>query len=203
MFAELLPQYFIPRQALLWGYYCRHVIWGCMWITCVISWPLSILLDRIAGTFQDKAKFTTEQLAALVRYHERSEKHGGFVGPEAGRIARSALYLEGQTLRSHRTGLFNAHPEADIESEASKISDIIIPWNHVRYVNINDEVTNEFIQRIRKWAYSRLPVLGDGDEEDCDPDHQNLCWNGQRLCGFLHIKVRYHFLASAAPNQVS
>jgi metal transporter CNNM len=89
LLAELLPQYIIPQQALFWGYYCWPMIWGCMWLTCIISWPLSFILDKIGGSLKNHRVFTTHQLVVLIKFHERVEKHGGGVGSDAGRIARA------------------------------------------------------------------------------------------------------------------
>jgi metal transporter CNNM len=71
IFAELLPQYLIPRRAIISGYYCWPFIWGCMCLTCIISWPLSYLLDTICGPQTDRGIYTLEQLEILIKFHER------------------------------------------------------------------------------------------------------------------------------------
>jgi metal transporter CNNM len=191
IFAELLPQYLIPRKAIFWGYYCWPFIWGCMWLTCIISWPLSYLLDKISGSQPDRGIYTLEQLEILIKFHERVEKHGGLLGPDASRVMRGALDLDRRTLRGEYQPSFGKGkaPLADVEKGEAAESDILVPWSSVRCISVNEEVTKELILRIKSWAYSRIPVVGNlkagGDESaDCCGD-----WNDQKVYGFLHIKV--------------
>lgn len=191
IFAELLPQYLIPRNAILWGYYCWPFMWACMWLTCIISWPLSYLLDTISGPQVDRGIYTVDQLEILIKFHERAEKHGGLLGPDASRVMRGALNLDRRTLRGECQPNFGKGkaPLADIERGEATESDILVPWSSVRCISINEEVTKELILRIKNWAYSRIPVVGDleaGDQESAD------CyggWNNQKVYGFLHVKV--------------
>ncbi|KFY11958.1 hypothetical protein V492_04174 [Pseudogymnoascus sp. VKM F-4246] len=91
IFSELLPQYLIPKQALLWSYYCWPFIWTCMWLTAIISWPLSFMLDRLTLPNERESMYTSEQLAVLIKLHEGQEKHGGHLDPDAGGAAKGAL----------------------------------------------------------------------------------------------------------------
>jgi len=194
IFAELLPQYLIPRQALQWGYYCWPFIMACMWLTAIVSWPLSWALDRITLPKEQREIYTNEQLAALIKLHERREKNGGTVGPDAGRVVRGALDLDGRTLE--KLYLRSVHDGNEVEGDAYDLekagysqSDIIVPWSAVKHVNINDEVTERFLMKIKEWSYSRIPVVGDSESPKSEPTEMDHGWNGQRVFGFLHIKV--------------
>lgn len=190
-FAELLPQYIIPRDAIHWGYYCWPFIWFCMWITCIISWPLSYLLDEIAGQPPERGIYTIEQLRILIKFHERAEKHGGLLGPDAGRIMRGALKLDHQTLRGvcQPISCKGKTPLVDIEKGEATKSDIIVPWSSVRHISINEEVTKELILRIKGWAYSRIPVVGDPQAASNESAECCGAWEDQKVYGFLHIKA--------------
>lgn len=92
IFAEILPQWLIPRHAVSWGYYCWPLIWGCMWLTAIVSFPLAWLLDNLgAGRKEVLDVFTNEQLGVIIKYHERSERRGGNLSPDATRIILGML----------------------------------------------------------------------------------------------------------------
>jgi metal transporter CNNM len=191
LFAELLPQYLIPRNAIFWGYYCWPFMWFCMWITCIISWPLSYLLDKIPGRQAEKGIYTIEQLGILIKFHERAEKHGGLLGPDAGRVMRGALELDHRTLRGKcpaKSGKDNA-PLADIEKGQATKYDIVVAWSSVRYITINEQVTKELILRVKGWGYSRIPVVGDMELVGNLLPTSCGSWKDQKVYGFLHVKV--------------
>jgi metal transporter CNNM len=192
VFAELLPQYIIPRNAIFWAYYCWPFIWGCMWLTCIISWPVSFILDRIAWPCVNRGIYTSEQLGVLIKFHERAERHGGHLGPDAGRIIRGALDLDGRLIQGTNPTYCDKGkaPEADLERGNPTKYDIIVPWTAVRLININEEVTVGFIAKVRGWAYSRIPVVGDDTVTACNaPAEPERSWKGQKVYGFLHVKV--------------
>jgi metal transporter CNNM len=99
--AEPLPQYLIPRNAISWGYYCWPFMWGCMLLTCIISWSLSYLLDTISSPQVDKGIYTAEQLEILIKFHERAEKHGALLRHVASTFMRGAPNLD----RSNHTSM--------------------------------------------------------------------------------------------------
>ncbi|OBT88723.1 hypothetical protein VE02_02364 [Pseudogymnoascus sp. 03VT05] len=191
IFSELLPQYLIPRQALLWSYYCWPFVWTCMWLTAVVSWPLSFLLDRLTLPKERGAMYTSEQLAMLIKLHERQEKHGGHLGPDAGRAARGALDLNDRTLeKSHLGSFYDSKSITDIAGDPEKAdhtsSDIIVPWSAVKFIGIDDLVNEEFIVKIKQFSYSRIPVVGN---DAAAPTENGSASNDQKIFGFLQIKT--------------
>ncbi|ELR03201.1 hypothetical protein VC83_02323 [Pseudogymnoascus destructans] len=194
IFSELFPQYLIPRQALLWSYYCWPFIWTCMWLTAIISWPLSFFLDRLTLPKERGAMYTSEQLAMLIKLHERQEKHGGHLGPDAGRAARGALDLDGRTLEKSPLGSFyDSKSITDIAGDPEKAdhttSDIIVPWSAVKFIGIDDLVNEQFIVKIKQFSYSRIPVIGNEDLVTAPPTKHGSASNDHRIYGFLHIKT--------------
>jgi metal transporter CNNM len=193
LLAELLPQYVIPRQPLRWGYYSWPVIWGCMWLTSLISWPISMLLDKMAPPKENRDIYTNDQLSVLMKFHERAEKHGGDLGPDAGRIIRGALEMDGRTIGTayrHLLGKSRSggHQQFDVEKGYYGKPTVIIPWSAVRYVDINEEVNADFITKVRNWSYIRIPVIGTLGR---GTKRIEVSWDGWCIFGFLHIKVCY------------
>ncbi len=162
-----------------------------MWLTCIISWPLSYLLDKFSDPQADTGIYTLEQLEILIKFHERSEKHGGLLGPDASRVMRGALDLDRLTVRREfqpSLGKGKA-PLADIETGEAGGVDILVPWSSVLRISINEEVTKELILRIKNWAYSRIPVVGDLEADDHESADSCGGWSHQKVYGFLHVKV--------------
>ncbi|KAE9372393.1 hypothetical protein N431DRAFT_408613 [Stipitochalara longipes BDJ] len=192
--AEILPQYFIPRQAISWGYYCWPLIWGCMFITAVISWPLAWLLDYLSCKSQkdEYGVFSNHDLGNLVRYHERSEKNGGKLGQDASRIMIGALGLDSRKVG----GEIQAFPrpsydESERDTEKADlvvVQGLIVQWHMIKTININEKVDCAFIKKVRMWSYSRIPVVGESDNGESKEAAELSGWNGRKIFGFLHIK---------------
>jgi metal transporter CNNM len=198
IFAEILPQYFIPQQAILWGYYCWPLIWGCMYLTAIISWPLAWLLDQFSCKTQ-KAKygvFSNDDLGTLIKHHERSEKNGGKVGQDASRIMLGALNLD-----SRRVGgeiRMVPRPSSDGSDRDTEKADLfvvqgmIVQWHMVNVISINEKVDKAFVKKVRMWSYSRIPVISESDDGEYKEAQELSDWNGRKIFGFLHIKVCDH-----------
>ncbi|PMD39201.1 hypothetical protein L207DRAFT_491161 [Hyaloscypha variabilis F] len=192
--AEILPQFFIPRQAISWGYYCWPLIWGCMFITAIISWPLAWLLDHLACKSQkdEYGVFSNHDLGTLVRHHERSEKNGGKLGQDASRIMLGALSLDSRKVG----GEIHAFPRPscdDHERDTEKadlvvVHGLIVQWHMVKTIDINEKVDSAFIKKVRMWSYSRIPVVGESEDEENKEAAELSSWNGRKIFGFLHIK---------------
>lgn len=165
-----------------------------MWLTAIISWPLSFVLDKLTLPKERSSMYTAEQLAVLIKLHERQEKHGGHLGPDAGRVARGALDLDSRTLEKSSLGAFYddkniADNTADPEKADHITSDIIVPWSAVKFIRIDDPVNEQFIVKIKQLSYSRIPVVGNEDLLTLAPTDDGNASNDQRIFGFLHIKV--------------
>jgi metal transporter CNNM len=190
LFAEILPQYLIPRHALLWGYYCYPLIWGCMGLTAILSYPLSWILDIVSGRKDEYALFNNDELAAVVKYHEKSEQHGGFLSLDASRIMLGALSLDSQIIGCYiSTGQeSNVQDGKDLEkSGPAHINRVVVPWPSVKTISIDDPIDEAFIQKIRGWPQSRILVTGNPrypEREVPGEPREGIC-----IWGFLHTKV--------------
>jgi len=191
IFGEILPQYIVPRRALAWGYYCQPIIWGCMGITAIISFPIAWCLDRVGGQRDAQELFTNEELGGLIRHHEKCEKNGGDLGQDASRIMLGALKLDSRKIGGEITAV--PEPEnrdQDLEkADLVVVQGMIVKWSAVKVIRIDEHVDEAFIKKVRGWSYSRIPVIGNlgkGREGEVVGE-----WtHGTQIHGFLHTKVR-------------
>lgn len=163
-----------------------------MVITGIISYPLALLLDALTRKKEDQEIFTNTELAALIKYHDHSEKHGGEVGEDANRIMLGALELNSRKVGSELPIMLEKATEedTDMEKDVEKAnpnlaSSMIVQWSAVKTIDIDEVVDSKFIRKVKSWSYSRIPVIGGRDE---NPDAKTS-WEGKHIYGFLHIKV--------------
>ncbi len=165
-----------------------------MGITGIFTIPLAWILDFFAGNRLQRNVFTNEELGTVIKYHQRSENHGGKLGHDATRIMLGALNLDSRRIG----GELSSIPQA-ISTEGGKdlekadlvvVQGMIIRWSSVNTVDINEIVDESFIRKVKRWSYSRIPVIGKPKRlENRDYDTEN--WEGTQIFGFLHIKVRH------------
>lgn len=68
------------------------------------------------------------------------------------------------------------------------VQGMIVKWHMVKTININEKVDRSFM-KVRMWSYSRIPVIGQSEDQE-NRDVVDLSdWNGTKIFGFLHIKV--------------
>lgn len=187
VFGKILPRYIIPRHSISYAYYCYPLMWCLMWLTAPVSWILGTIIDKLSGALHDNDIYTHQQLNTLIKYQDRLEKHGGSVGPDAARVMRSALDLDGRTVTGGKLGYFERALKSDVENgELTERFDTITTWSQVKTVGIQDIVNRDFVRKIKDWSYSRIPVVGTDDHRTTlRRQHPE----SQQIYGFLHIKV--------------
>ncbi|RDW63824.1 hypothetical protein BP5796_10326 [Coleophoma crateriformis] len=191
LFAEIIPQYLIPRSALSWAYHCRWAIWGCMWITSPISWTLAWVLGHCYGPAAEYTILNNAALAVLIRYHTKNAKRGGELNSNAARIIVGALELNscsvgGAGISDERFGEKDS-PEIDLEKAADgHIRGVITSWSAVRTVHPDEVVNAKFLKKILGWNCSRVPVVSEVRRQDGHQKPPN--WASMQLYGFLHIR---------------
>jgi metal transporter CNNM len=166
-----------------------------MFLTAIISWPLAWLMDQLSSKTKtdEYGIFTNDDLGTLIKYHERSEKNGGRLGQDASRIMLGALNLDSRKVG----GEINLVPrpssdESERDTEKADfvmVQGMIVQWHMVKTININEKVDKAFIKKVRMWSYSRIPVIGEPQEEENKEAPEFSGWNGKKIFGFLHIKV--------------
>lgn len=192
IFVELVPQFFIPAYPLTWGYYCRPMIWSCMWLTAIVSWPVSLFLSHISLITNDRSVFSNDELKTFIKYHEKSEKNGGRLGREASRIMIGALNLDNCVIGKLSFGRQGNKLFDDNEAEKatqSKQKGIIKSWPFVKTINIDDIVNNDFMEKISHWSYNRLPVIGTSRRHQYSPrNNSEYHLEDIQIYGSLHLK---------------
>lgn len=196
VFAELIPQWLVPQRAICWGFYCRPLIWGCMWLTSPVSYPLAWALDHLTKRSPATEAFSNAQLEGIIKYHKASKKNGGQLSQDAARIILGALGNEGRTIaggdtnsKLSRTVL--EETDKDVEKSDRPVAQSpIVKWDRVKTVDINEPVDDSFIQRVKGWPHTRIPVIGKSHESEiCKNGRmQTSEWGETRVFGFLHVK---------------
>ncbi|RKF79671.1 DUF21 domain-containing protein [Golovinomyces cichoracearum] len=191
IFVELIPQFIIPARPLIWGFYCRPIIWTCMWLTALISFPTAYILSYVSKGPHSREVFTNEELKMFIKYHEKSQKNGGRLSRDASQIMLGALNLDFRCIGD----FFNdkAGPKLlvteDLEKAISPLRSkkIVTDWASVRMINIDDSVNQDFIAKVKSWSYTRLPVIGRPERHQdlgsFDPEE----WESIQIYGYLHM----------------
>jgi metal transporter CNNM len=209
IFAEIIPQYIMPRRAIWWGYWCAPVIWASMLLTGIITWPIARFLDSVDDHRNQRREqrdgktndgiFRNDELCTLIKYHERSEKHGGNVSSDTARIMVGALHLDNRQIRGELGRLpdIKRNSIADIEkADLVVVQGLVVKWSAVKTVRIDEVVDDNFIEKVNSWSYSRIPVIGGNglgniveSSAPSPPAHDE--WGINQIFGFLHIKASY------------
>lgn len=173
-----------------------------MFLTSPVSWPIAWFLDTVFGKGeQDRSGiFSNNQLEALIRHHDETEKKGGHLGPDAARVAIGALKLDSQTIGAETMRAISPEPEngeTDIEKAEVIVSHgMIVKWSAVKTIKIDESVDLAFLKKVKLWGYSRIPVISKADVGPWGEDEKNLQggiddWDGTRIYGFLHTRVSF------------
>ncbi|RKF53561.1 DUF21 domain-containing protein [Erysiphe neolycopersici] len=197
LFVELIPQFFIPARPLTWSYYCRPMIWTCMWVTAIVSWPISLFLSHISLKTNDRSVFSNDELKAFIKYHEKSEKKGGELGREASQVMIGALNLDNRVIGEVLFGQQSLNLRTKIDSEKAgqhRQKGIITRWSSVKTIDIDEMINNDFIKKISCWSYSRLPVVGTHRKSQCSQKNKlEYHLEDIQIYGSLHLNnlIRY------------
>lgn len=161
-----------------------------MWLTAPISWVFGKMLDYYVGTpWKDNFLYSHQQLYNLIKYHDKLEKNGGEIGPEAARMMMRALDLDGRGIGRRQSGSSGMTSTTDVENgESTERVETIVTWSDVKTVDIQETVDQEFLKKVKSWSYSTFPVVGTGTGKEISGGI------GQPMAsittyGFLHIRV--------------
>lgn len=133
IFGEILPQAVFPRYALQIGAKLSWLVWVLIVIFYPVAAPIAWLLDRILGE-EPPVLWSKDELREIIKFHE--DVGDGIIDKDEERIILGALSF------------------SDL-----KVSDILIPREHVFYLSPKDEVTPQLLDEIRVKGFSRLPVI--------------------------------------------
>lgn len=165
-----------------------------MWLTAIVSYPLAWVFDSVAGRKHGHGLFTNDEIAAVIKYHELSEQNGGTLGLDAARVMLGALRLDARKIGGDIALIpeKSTDDEKDLEkADLVVLQGLIVHWEAVKIINIDDVVDEAFIAKVGGWSYSRIPVIGDPEPNEMqdDPAATSYGWEGKQIFGFLHVKV--------------
>jgi len=160
----------------------------------MISYPIAWLLDGLGARRKDElGVFTNEQLAVIIKQHEKSERRGGDLSSDASRIIVSVLNNDGREIgcETARVPQRSEDSSKDVEKGSADMTQgMIVRWSAVKTVDMNEIVDKAFIRKVLAWSYSRIPVVS---KQQVNNDNSNSGRRSERdgaqIFGFLHIKV--------------
>ncbi|KAK9798173.1 hypothetical protein WJX73_006777 [Symbiochloris irregularis] len=176
LFGEIIPQALCSRHGLAIGAYSAWFVQLLIWMTWLISYPISKILDYALGT-EHGALFRRAQLKALVDIHSSSEGMGGYLTNEEIGIIRGALDLSGKRAVMAMT-----------------------PLDKVFMVSADAELNVATLKNILASGHSRVPVHSPSNRHDIqglvlikelalvDP-RDNLKVTSQRLRGLPALRA--------------
>ena len=142
IFGEIIPQSTCSKYSLLIGYKTRWITHGLLIIFFPIAFPLSFILNKFFGNEVGMIYSNTE-LKKLVKIHETEQ------------------------LAELQTNVANIMTGA-LNLETKIVQDVMMPWDNVYKININDRLNFETLLEIFKKGYSRIPVFSDNSKKDLE-----------------------------------
>jgi metal transporter CNNM len=142
IFGEIIPQSTCSRYSLLIGYKTRWITHFLLIILFPIAFPLSFILNKFFGNEVGMIYSNTE-LKRLVKIHETEQ------------------------LAELQTNVANIMTGA-LNLETKFVKDVMMPWDNVYKININDRLNFETLLEIFKKGYSRIPVFSDNSKKDIE-----------------------------------
>lgn len=142
IFGEIIPQSTCSKYSLLIGYKTRWITHFLLIILFPIAFPLSFILNKFFGNEVGMIYSNTE-LKKLVKIHETEQ------------------------LAELQTNVANIMTGA-LNLETKFVQDVMMPWDNVYKININDRLNFETLLEIFKKGYSRIPVFSDNSKKDLE-----------------------------------
>ena len=147
-FGEIIPQALCtgPNQLKIASILAKPTLF-LMYITYPISYPLSLLVDKVVGKHM-KNRFANSDLRGLIELHTKDalnkikeEEEGIVFGKNIGLSTAQANAMLGA-----------------IDIEEKKAKDIMIPLDKVVMLDYNAEIDEQSLNIILQKGYSRIPV---------------------------------------------
>lgn len=151
---EVIPQAICTRYGLAIGANLFWLVWGLIFLTFPISWPISKLLDAIIGSSHTHL-FRRNELKALVSLHQLKSKdiqrpNGGH-GPGSSSIAHDPM----EGLSEDEVKII----KGALELKEKKVEDAYCPLEDVFMLEFSTTLDKKLINTILKEGHSRIPVF--------------------------------------------
>lgn len=135
LFGEILPQALCSRYALQIGAKTIWIVKILMGLMAIIAYPISICLDWILGE-EITEPYTNKELQKFVDIQAQS-KYSEIDGSTS-KMVKSVLRSKNEIVNKYMT-----------------------KWDDVEWLNSNDKLTVNILEKISKNGYSRIPVFDD------------------------------------------
>ncbi|XP_052086801.1 uncharacterized protein LOC127724058 isoform X2 [Mytilus californianus] len=186
IFGEVVPQAVCTRHGVAIGAALSPIVYLLIGMFCIISWPLSKLLDCLLG--KDHGTFYRRgELKVLVDLHASSPPHlanGSDHEGEESLTVDEVLIIKGALDMKHKT-----------------VKDAMLPLDDVYMLDVNSQMDHKTMKCIVDMSHSRLPVYEDEktniisvlivktliclDPEDCTPVRTLLHSNS--VASVIHV----------------
>jgi metal transporter CNNM len=133
IFGEILPQSICNRHGLIVGYYLAPVVVICLWLTCIVTFPLSYVLDRVLGEEMGTI-YSRKELRQMIDFHAESTLSDLTAG--------ESKLLAGALEFSQRT-----------------VADILTPIEQVFMLHVDSKLDFATMSRCLEHGHSRVPIF--------------------------------------------
>ena len=150
IFGEIIPQSTCSRHSLYIGYKTIWITKFLKFILWPIAFPMAVFLNKIFGD-EIGMVYTNKQLKELVKIYEKN----------------NYSELQERTARM-MTGA--------LDFDRKSVKDVMIKWNDIFMLDINERLTFDILFEIFKKGHSRIPI------------YMNIGNNQQNIVGLLFVK---------------
>lgn len=134
IFGEIIPQAICTKHGLKAGAYLSWLLYITMFLTCIISYPIAAILDKVLGGDEMRNNMTKGKMKKLFLNQQR----GGVIGKEEGKILNAALELGRKEVYKVMTNI-----------------------DEVFMIEINTVLSRELLMEIYTKGFSRIPIYED------------------------------------------
>ncbi|RIB20341.1 hypothetical protein C2G38_1204159 [Gigaspora rosea] len=134
LFGEIVPQAICSRYGLAIGAFFAWPTRILIWLTFIVSYPISKILDFVLGQ-NHGIIYRRAELKELIKYHESSTKRGGDLNTDSVTIIRGAL---------------------DFQDKVAE--DAITPLDKVFMISNDVILDRKTLNELYLCGYSRIPV---------------------------------------------
>ena len=136
IFGEIVPQAIcIGSRQLTIAAATAPLTQKIITITYPVTYPISLALDYFLGKHSDSFRFKSKDLKTLIQLHEnKGDKNG---------LSQEEVKIISSTLELRR----------------AKAEDVMIKTESLFYLNDDDILDRELLQRVQKKNYSKIPIL--------------------------------------------
>lgn len=132
VFGEIIPQAACSRHGLAVGAHTRHITYSMMFLTYIVTFPLSKILDFVLGK-EIAASYTRDKVRELIR-HAKDDKENGIQDKQF-KLVSGALDFKNKS-----------------------VEEIMVKIKDVFSLDINSTLDFDTFKTILYHGYSRIPV---------------------------------------------